>query len=49
LREQALGKISLRRPTTAEDVAALALFLCAPAARNISGQAIGVDGNMESL
>jgi NAD(P)-dependent dehydrogenase (short-subunit alcohol dehydrogenase family) len=35
--------------TTAEDVAAMCLFLCSPAARNISGQAISVDGNVEYL
>lgn len=49
MREQYLNKVSLRRMTTAEDVAAVALFLCSPAARNISGQAIGVDGNVEYL
>ncbi len=31
------------------DVAAMALFLCSPAARNLSGQAISVDGNLEYL
>jgi NAD(P)-dependent dehydrogenase (short-subunit alcohol dehydrogenase family) len=49
MREEYLRKISLRRLVTAEDVAAMALFLCSPAARNISGQAISVDGNMEYL
>jgi len=49
MREDYLKKISLRRMTTAEDVAAMALFLCSPAARNISGQAISVDGNVEYL
>jgi NAD(P)-dependent dehydrogenase (short-subunit alcohol dehydrogenase family) len=49
MREEYIRKISLRRMTTAEDVAALCLFLCAPAARNISGQAISVDGNVEYL
>ncbi|UUX96713.1 SDR family oxidoreductase [Aquabacterium sp. J223] len=49
VREQYLNKISLRRMVTAEDVAALALFLCSPAARNLSGQAISVDGNVEYL
>ena len=29
---------------TADDVAGLALFLCSPAARNLTGQAISVDG-----
>ena len=49
MRAEYIKKISLRRMTTAEDVAALCLFLCAPAARNISGQAISVDGNVEYL
>ena len=49
MREQYVDKISLRRMTTAEDVAAMALFLCSPAARNVSGQAISVDGNVEYL
>jgi NAD(P)-dependent dehydrogenase (short-subunit alcohol dehydrogenase family) len=44
-----LKKISLGRMVTEEDVAALALFLCSPAARNITGQAISVDGNVEYL
>ncbi|ARP80657.1 3-oxoacyl-[acyl-carrier-protein] reductase [Bordetella genomosp. 8] len=49
MRQEYLGKISLRRMVTTDDVAAMALFLCSPAARNISGQAISVDGNMEYL
>ncbi|ALM86823.1 SDR family oxidoreductase [Bordetella sp. N] len=49
MREEYLRKISLRRMVTAEDIAAMALFLCSPAARNITGQAISVDGNMEYL
>jgi NAD(P)-dependent dehydrogenase (short-subunit alcohol dehydrogenase family) len=49
MRAQFLSKISLRRMVTAEDVAALALFLCAPAARHLTGQAISVDGNLEYL
>jgi NAD(P)-dependent dehydrogenase (short-subunit alcohol dehydrogenase family) len=27
----------------------MALFLCSPAARNVTGQAISVDGNVEYL
>jgi NAD(P)-dependent dehydrogenase (short-subunit alcohol dehydrogenase family) len=49
MREEYVKKISLRRMTTAQDVAAMALFLCSPAARNVSGQAISVDGNVEYL
>ncbi|MGD0640721.1 MAG: SDR family oxidoreductase [Roseiarcus sp.] len=42
-------RISLRRMVTAEDVAATVLFLASEAGRNLSGQSIGVDGNVESL
>jgi NAD(P)-dependent dehydrogenase (short-subunit alcohol dehydrogenase family) len=49
MRRQYLDKISLRRMVTAEDVAAMALFLASPAARNVTGQAISVDGNLEYL
>jgi NAD(P)-dependent dehydrogenase (short-subunit alcohol dehydrogenase family) len=44
-----LEKISLRRMVTDVDVAAICLFLSSPAARNITGQAISVDGNVEYL
>ena len=49
MRQEYLNKISLKRMVTAEDVAAMALFLCSPAARNVTGQAISVDGNVEYL
>ncbi|CAM3952617.1 SDR family oxidoreductase [Bordetella bronchialis] len=49
MRREYLGKISLRRMVTVDDVAAMALFLCSPAARNVTGQAISVDGNIEYL
>ncbi len=42
-------RVSLRRMVTAQDVAATALFLASEAGRNLSGQSIGVDGNVESL
>jgi len=48
-REGYLQKISLRRMVSADDVAAMALFLCSPGARNVTGQAISVDGNLEYL
>jgi NAD(P)-dependent dehydrogenase (short-subunit alcohol dehydrogenase family) len=44
-----LEKISLRRMTTPEEVAATALFLCSPGGSGISGQAISVCGNVEVL
>jgi NAD(P)-dependent dehydrogenase (short-subunit alcohol dehydrogenase family) len=45
MREEYLNSISLHRMVTADDVALMCLFLCSPAGRNISGQAISVDGN----
>ena len=49
MREQYLQRISLRRMTDAEDVAAMTLFLLTPAGNNLSGQSFPVDGNLESL
>lgn len=46
---QYMEKISLRRMVSMEDIAAMALFLSTPAAKNITGQAISVDGNVEYL
>ncbi len=45
MREEYLKRISLGRMVTADDVALTCLFLCSPAGRNITGQAISVDGN----
>lgn len=44
-----LANISLRRMVEPEDIAAMALFLCSPAGANISGQAISVCGNVETI
>lgn len=44
-----MQKISLRRMVSPEDIAAMAVFLTSAAARNVSGQAISVDGNVEYL
>ncbi len=49
MRDEYLGKISLRRMVSMEDVASMALFLCSPAGGNISGQALSVCGNVETL
>jgi NAD(P)-dependent dehydrogenase (short-subunit alcohol dehydrogenase family) len=44
-----LEKISLRRMVTQEEVAASVLFLSSPAGSAISGQALSVCGNVETL
>ena len=49
MEKQYLDKTSLRRMVTADDVAATILFLLSDAARNLSGQSIAVDGNVETL
>jgi len=45
MREDYLEHISLHRMVTADDIALMCLFLCSPAGRNVTGQAISVDGN----
>jgi NAD(P)-dependent dehydrogenase (short-subunit alcohol dehydrogenase family) len=49
MEKQYLDKVSMRRMVSAEDVAAMVVFLCSPLGRNISGQSISVDGNVETL
>ena len=49
LHRRAVQRISLRRGVTADDIAALVVFLVGPGGRNISGQAIPVDGDQTSL
>jgi len=44
-----LDRVSLRRMVTAQDVAATVVFLVSSAGQNISGQSIGVCGNVEAL
>ena len=46
---QLLEKVSLRRMVTPQDVAHMALFLCSSAGANISGQALSVCGNVETI
>lgn len=44
-----LANISLRRMTSPWDVASMVAFLLSDAGANVSGQSLGVDGNVESL
>jgi NAD(P)-dependent dehydrogenase (short-subunit alcohol dehydrogenase family) len=44
-----LENVSLKRMVTPHDVANVAVFLCSELGRNISGQAIGVDGNVVNI
>ena len=46
MREQYLQKISLRRMVTADDVAAMTLFLCSPASNWITGTSLDISGGM---
>lgn len=49
VKQDNLSKVSLRSMVSAEDIADMAHFLCTPAGWNISGQALSVCGNVESL
>ncbi|MBP8295340.1 MAG: SDR family oxidoreductase, partial [Burkholderiales bacterium] len=44
-----VSRVSLRTMVTATDIANMALFLASPAGQHISGQALSVCGNVESL
>ena len=49
MEKEYLQKVSLRRMVSPHDVAAMVLFLLSPLGENISGQSLGVDGNVETL
>lgn len=49
MEERYLEKVSLRRMVSQDDVAGMVMFLLSPAGRNISGQSLGVCGNVEAL
>ena len=49
MEKEYLQKVSLRRMVSPHDVAAMVLFLFSPLGENISGQSLGVDGNVETL
>ena len=46
LEEQRADRIPIGRPNDPEDIAAMAVFLAGPGARNITGQALNVDGGL---
>jgi NAD(P)-dependent dehydrogenase (short-subunit alcohol dehydrogenase family) len=48
-RASTLARVSLRRMVTAREVADAVLFLASPAGAAISGQSLGVCGNVETL
>lgn len=49
MRDKYVAKNSLHTFITAQDIANLVLFLCSDSGRKISGQALSVDGNAETL
>jgi NAD(P)-dependent dehydrogenase (short-subunit alcohol dehydrogenase family) len=49
MEKQYLERVSLRRMVSPHDVAAMVLFLLSPMGDNLSGQSLGVDGNVETL
>lgn len=49
MQKEYLSRVSLRRMVSQDDVAAMIAFLLSDAGRNISGQSLGVDGNVEAL
>jgi NAD(P)-dependent dehydrogenase (short-subunit alcohol dehydrogenase family) len=49
MRAELVEKASMKRMVSAQDIANMILYLCSNAGRLVSGQAIGVDGNVEYL
>lgn len=49
MEDRYLEKVSLRRMVSPYDVASMVAFLLSDAGANISGQSLGVDGNVETL
>ena len=49
MKRRYLANVSLRRMTSPHDVAATVAFLLSDAGASISGQSLGVDGNVETL
>ena len=46
MQQEQEAAIPIRRANTPDDIAALAVFLASPGARNITGQSINVDGGL---
>ena len=44
-----LGNISMRTMVTQQQIADQIVFMCSPRGRTISGQAISIDGDAQSL
>ena len=49
MRQHYVGTASMKRLISPQDIANMILFLCSEKGRLVSGQAIGVDGNVEYL
>jgi NAD(P)-dependent dehydrogenase (short-subunit alcohol dehydrogenase family) len=49
MERQYLDKVSLRRMVTAQEIAAMVVHLVSPLGRAVSGQSLGVCGNVETL
>lgn len=49
MEQENLAKVSMRKMVEPSDIAAMALFLASPGGANISGQALSVCANVESL
>jgi NAD(P)-dependent dehydrogenase (short-subunit alcohol dehydrogenase family) len=49
MRAELVEKASMKRMASAQDIANMILYLCSDAGRLVSGQVIGVDGNVEYL
>ena len=49
MEQQYLSRVSLRRMVTAQEIAAMVVFLVSATGRAVSGQSLGVCGNVETL
>lgn len=47
--ERYLARVSLRRMVSPYDIASMVAFLLSDAGINVSGQSLGIDGNVETL